>query len=262
MVENVGSITENLASFTGSGGLFVLLAVSVLYLFFFLKEKKLRPVFVWLPVVILLVFFCPLWIIYIKKSHDGEILYRLLWMIPMGAVICVAMTHVISKLGEKLRPVAFAGAVLVLVLAGEYIYKDVGFRKAENIYHIPETVVKLCDEIHVDGREIRACFPEEFITYVRQYDTMICLTYGRLSYMPKFNLYSEAKDIFNQEKIKTEELIRVLKESYSPYLIVGSDRAFTENPWDYGYCYVTTIDGYDLYLDNSVYIGIDYINYR
>ncbi len=257
MAENVGSITENLASFTGSGGFFVLLAVSVLYLFFFLKEKEHRPVLVWLPVAVMLVFFCPLWIIYIKKSVDGEILYRILWLIPMGAVICVALTHLISKLGEKLRPVAFAGAVLVLVLAGEYIYKDVGFKKAENIYHIPETVVKLCDEIHVEGREIKACFPKEFVTYVRQYDTMIFLTYGRNSYMPKFEAPSDLKYLLQQEKIDTSVLAELLRDTHSPYLILASDRVLTEDILNYDFSYVKTIDGYDIYLDNREYIGID-----
>ena len=31
---------------------------------------------------------------------------------------------------------------------------------------------------------------------------------------------------------------------------------------NYDYYYVTTVDGYDIYLDNNAYIGIDFINHR
>ena len=147
-------------------------------------------------------------------------------------------------------------AVLLIALSGRYIYDSPLFSKAENEYHVPETVVKICDEIAVPGREIKACFPEEYVSYVRQYTPYIHLTFGRASYMPTFNEYSVAKELLGQEYINTKDLVQVLRETQTPYLIVHSDRVFKENPWKYGFGYLTNIDGYDIYLDDEAYIGL------
>ncbi|MCR5311375.1 MAG: hypothetical protein K6E32_08185 [Lachnospiraceae bacterium] len=249
-------ITDNLRSFTGTGALFVLLLVALLVLFFTEKKRELRFSLVWFPIVILLLFFCPIWLLYIKRSVDGEILYRILWLIPMAVLIAYTCVFVIHRFKGRSRHLAFAAAVLVIALSGRYIYDSPLFTRAENEYHVPETVVKICNEIEVPGREIKACFPEEFVNYVRQYTPNIHLAFGRGSYMPTFNEYSVVKEILGQEYINTKELVQVLRETQTPYLIVHSDRLFSENPWKYGFGYLTNIDGYDIYLDDEAYIGL------
>ncbi len=246
----------------GTGGYLILFAAAVLYLFFREKEKRLRVVFVWLPVVVFAVFFCPVWGLYFKFRDDGEILFRLLWLLPVALVVPYAMVRLIGEIPDKFKAAGTVVSFAVLILFGKYMYTPDLFPKAENIYHVPETVVKICDEIKVEGREVRACFPEEFVVTVRQYSPYIHLTFGREIYKGSLERGVDAMYILRKDPIDTEELVKVLKETDTPYLIVKNDRVFDENPWKYDFCFVTEIDGYDIYLDNNAYLGLDYINYR
>ena len=57
-------------------------------------------------------------------------------------------------------------AVLVM-LSGSFIYSNEFFNRAENLYHVPQSVVDICDAIEVEGREVMAVFPAELLQYVR-----------------------------------------------------------------------------------------------
>lgn len=257
-------IVSNFASFSGTGGYMVLFYVCVLFLF--LKEKKrlCRALFVWLPLAVTVIFFCPLWVFYMSAREDGEILYRILWLIPFGAVMGYTLTKVVLSVPARLKYPAVALGLLLTAVFGGYIYSSPYFSKAQNLYHVPDTVVKICDEIEVPGREIRACFPEEFTSYVRQYTATVHLTYGRESYMPGVidTLGSDAMYLLRKGRVDMKALAKVLRDRDTPYLIVKNDRVFTENPWKYDFCFVTEIDGYNIYLDNNAYIGLDYIDQR
>ena len=70
---------------------------------------------------------------------------------------------------------------MVLMISGKLVYSSPLFSRAENTYHIPQVVVDICDAIEVEGREVMAAFPDEFLLYVRQYSPVICMPYGRES---------------------------------------------------------------------------------
>ena len=253
------SLISNFASFSGTGGYMVLTAACVLYLFLKEKNRFCRAVFVWLPLGVAVIFFCPLWIVYLKVREDGEILYRLLWLLPFGAVIAYTFTKLVTGLKTKLKYAAVAAGFLILGLFGRYIYASPFFSPAQNAYHVPETVVRICDEIEVPGREIKACFPEEFTSYVRQYTATVHLTYGRESYMPGVidTLGSDAMYLLRREKVDTKALTGILRDRDTPYLILRKERIFTEKPEKYDFRFVTEIDGYSIYLDDKAYIGLN-----
>ena len=264
MLGSYKTIIENIDSFAGTGGYVVLFCACILFLFVTEKDRVKRALFVYLPLAVLLIFFCPLWVLYFKFSQDAEILYRLLWLIPFGMVIAYALVKLTFMIPGKFKYLSAVAGMVIVALFGSYIYKSPYFSKAENEYHVPDTVVKICKEIEVPGREIRACFPEEFTSYVRQYSATVFLTYGRESYMfgDVDTLGSEAMALLRAPRVDMEALANILREKDTPYLVIRNDRAFTENPWVYDFCFVTEIDGYDIYLDNRAYIGLDYINQR
>ena len=220
---------DNLRGFSGSGFLFILLLVSVLFLGFKLKKSAEKTMTVWLPLYALLIFFCPLWIIYLKRADDGEILYRVLWMIPFAVIVCFALVEAVFTVPKKFRAVSFAAAVIVIMLSGRYIYANQHFSKAENMYHVPQVIVDICDDIRVEGREVRACFPFEHIQYVRQYSPYVCLAYGRTVFLGNgFNDYSRAEKFLNQEVIDTKGFTEELRNRDTPYLILEKERKLTE----------------------------------
>lgn len=254
----MGKMLDNLKDFSGSGLLVVLLLVSILFLGYRLKKGALKTLTVFWPVYVLIVFFCPLWAIYVGKAEDAEILYRVLWMIPFAVIICTALTEAVYMLPEKFRAVSFAGAVLIIMISGKYIYSNPYFSKAENIYHVPQAVVDICDDIKVEGREVRAAFPIEHIQYVRQYSPYVCLAYGRMALMGHgYELFSNVEAYLSAKTIDTKGLIEELRRVDTPYLIIEHERKMTEEPEKYGFNFVKSYDKYDLYLDENAYLGTE-----
>ena len=218
---------DNLRGFSGSGFLFVLLLASVLFLGIRLKKSAEKTLTVGLPIFVLLIIFCPLWIIYLNRAEDGEILYRLLWMIPFAVIVCFALVDAIFMVPKKFRTISFAVAAVLIMISGKYIYSNPHFSKADNIYHIPQEVVDICDDIRVEGREVRACFPVEHIQYVRQYSPYVCLAYGRTVLLGVgFNDYSKAEEFLNEEIIDTKGFTEELRRVDTPYLILENEFLF------------------------------------
>ncbi len=265
MAEIYVRIANSMMGFAGSGGYLILFFGCVLFNFFTEKERRLRLLFVWLPIAVTILFFCPFMGVIFAKDEDGDVMYRILWLLPMAPAIAYTLVKVILLLPKKWKyPGVLAGFVLIM-LFGSYIYANPYFSKAENIYHVPETVVKICDELKVEGREVKACVPEELAPFVRQYSPLIHLSFGRGVYMFGDGLAGKGADILEilrKDRIDTEALSKKLRESGTHYLVVRDDSVFTENPWNYDYCFVTNIDGYDVYLDNNAYLGLDFVNYR
>lgn len=248
---------DNLRGFSGSGMLFILLLSSILFLGFRLKKGATKTITVSFPIYVLLIFFCPLWILYFNRAEDGEVLYRILWMIPMAVIVCFALVEAVFMLPKKHRTIAFLGAVAVIIISGRYIYSNPHFSKADNQYHVPKEVVEICDDIRVEGREVRACFPMEHIQYVRQYSPYICLAYGRTVLLGGgFNEYSNAEEFLAEKVLDMEAFTQELRRVDTPYLILEKEREITESPDKYGFKYVKSYGDYDLYLDENAYLGL------
>lgn len=253
---------ETFQHFSGSGLLSVLFLASVVFLGFKLNKGPNKTMFVWFSIFSLAVFFCPLWLIFMNLREDGEILYRILWLIPMGAVVAYAFIEIIFMLPKKYRTCSFAVAALLIMLCGKYVYSNVQFHKAENKYHIPQNVVDICDEIVIKGREVRACFPTEMVQYVRQYTSFICQPHSRdnILWGSAYDEYSTIGALIDKEIYDTEAIAKELRRSNTQYFIVNSNQEFTESIVNYDFALVTNIDGYDVYLDNEAYLGLDFEN--
>ena len=253
----INLISDIFKSYVGSGYMFILVPIAVAVIAVIEKKVQRRELMIAYPAYALLIFLCPLWWLYSKKFNDSEILYRILWLIPTGVFVAYAIVKLTEKIGQKSRAFVMIAATLLLIVCGSYNYSAPIYSKAENQYHVPATVVKLCDEIVVPGREIRAAFPDEYITYVRQYTAFICLPYGRASDFEKMAEISRLKTILNAKTIDSKEAADELRATETPYLIVASDHKFSEPISEYGFLPVKSIDGYDIYLDEEAYIGLD-----
>ena len=86
--------------YMGTGLIMIWFLVSLLYLWVTEKRKHIRILFVYVPLVLLLVFFNPLVVKIISGLADGEIYYRILWLLPVTPV--VAFTAVINFCSQSL----------------------------------------------------------------------------------------------------------------------------------------------------------------
>lgn len=250
-----GFIFENFKSFAGSGLLLTLFFVSVLYLIFKLPKGPKKTVLVWFSIFTLAIFFCPLWVIYAKFREDAEILYRILWMVPMGAVTVAAMVEFIGSLDKKYETLSVVIMVCLIIVSGKYIYSNAQFKKADNIYHVPKTIVDICDEITFPNEGVRACFPIEMVQYVRQYSASVCQTYGRgtLIYGAYGEAFSTIARLLGEEEYNTKEICEELKATWTDFFIVSSEKKLSESMEKYDFDFVTNIDGYDIYVDRNSY---------
>lgn len=148
--------------YMGTGLIMIWFLVSLLYLWVTEKRKHIRILFVYVPLVLLLVFFNPLVAKIISGLADGEIYYRILWLLPVTPVVAFTAVSLCGKLRGYLKYVGITAALILFMLSGSLIYRNPYFQKAENVYHVPQSVVDICDAIEVPGREVMAVFPGEF----------------------------------------------------------------------------------------------------
>ena len=107
--------------------------------------------------VITVLFFLPFTKTVMNLLGEGETYYRILWLLPMAVVIAYAG---IRLFGKHYR-IGFVLLTLVLVLTGKSVYDSPYLSKAQNRYHIPNSVIAICNEIMPAEEEERvwAVFP-------------------------------------------------------------------------------------------------------
>lgn len=243
---------DTIKNFSGTGAPLVILLACVMYLGFSLKKSENKALLVWYPLYVLAIYFCPLWVFYMKAREDGEILYRIFWLIPFAVIICYALVELIFKLPEKVRTISFVFAILFIVLTGKYVYSSEHFSRAENTFHVPDTVVKICDEIVIPGREVMACMPIEFVQYTRQYSPFVCLTFGRGDVINVgVGIYSVVQGYLEEDVLDTVKIVDELKRTNTAFFVVNEERIFTSDIEKNGFIKINSIDGYDIYMDEN-----------
>jgi hypothetical protein len=240
---------EQFQNYIGNGFAMVLFLLSVLFLLVKEKDKTKRVLLIYFPMLVLLLFFCPIFSTLIYKALDDETYYRILWLLPMTQVIAYAAVKLILILSHKWqRVVAVILICAAIVLTGNYVYDNPYFSKAENRFHVPQTVADVCDAIIIPGREVRAVMPNEMLPYVRQYSANILMPYGRAVVVEEWDKKSELYDAMSADKIDCERVAKLAKEKECQYIVLHSTWKCIGTLEDYQYQKVKTVDGYDIYL--------------
>ncbi len=249
-------------TYMGSGIIVGWFVLSLLYLFLKEKDSSKRVLFLYFPVIILLLYFNPLFVKIIYSIIGEEIYYRFLWIIPISITISYVTVSAWSMLKGRIQLLFGAVCVLLVTISGRLIYLNQDFTVADNVYHVPKAVVEICDAIHVEGREVTAAFPVELVQYVRQYDSTICMPYGREVLLTRWGEGSELLDLISQKEIDVEQLVYLSKDSehYSlrpcNYIVIPEGTILVGDLEVHGIVLYDTIEGYDVYYDSTFYIGL------
>ncbi len=239
--------------FMGTGLVVILFLAALLYLFFTEKKKPLRIIFLYLPIAVLLLYFNPLFYRLFYGVVESEIYFRILWLLPVTPVLAYAGISLYGKAGEKNKLPVLLGLLLLFPLCGKLMYSNPLFSWAENPYHVPDYVVEVCDAIEVDGREVMAVFPEEFLLYVRQYSPTVCMPYGRDALIyPIYKLHH----IMESEVIDVASLVREAKAVPCHYIVLHRDKELDGDLLAYEYELFGEVNEYVIYRDTTVYIGL------
>ncbi len=247
-----GIFMESLVIFklyTGLKLLLLLTAFAWIYLLIKEKDKRMRLILVYAPILIVILFLFPMSRkVFVAVGLDGETYYRILWTIPMGVITaygacCFFADH--KRIGLVIT------SALVIV-CGSYVYESEYISKAENFYHIPDTVIKICDRISPENPNARvsAVMPPELIHFVRQYDAFINMPYGREMLVERWGYYNAVYEAMeSQEVINMEKLLEAIRADYCQYIILQKDRQTDVDPESSGLVLIDEIDGYRIYED-------------
>ena len=241
--------------YMGTGLIIGWFLLSAGYLWFTEKQKHIRILFIYVPLILLILFFTPVFANIVYYFVGDEIYYRILWLIPVTVVIAYAAVRIYGTLKSRIRILFPVAAGLLIIYSGSFIYSNPYFNKADNIYHMPQAVVDICDAIEVEGREVMAVFPVEMLQYVRQYSPVVCMPYGREITVERWGNTDELFAVMESEIIDAQGLARYAKARLCHYIILSQDKEIAGDLLSYDYILFDCIGGYDIYLDTTVYIG-------
>ncbi|RKM57838.1 hypothetical protein D6855_12370 [Butyrivibrio sp. CB08] len=236
----------------------IILFVSAVYLLVCEKDIRKNIILGILPIVILAGFLLPITkIVYVAAFDDGsDTYYRVLWLIPMYVVIGYAACKLIFGFESKVKQrVALVAAVVIVMLSGSLVYFNQYMSVAENMYHIPQEVIDVCDVIAPkDGdSRVRAVFPSELVHFVRQYDVNILMPYGREMLATQWDYYNAVYDAYEKpEVINAEKLLEATRQSKCLYIVLRTDRKVDVSLVTMGLKLVDTVGDYIIYSDPEV----------
>ena len=236
--------------YMGTGLVVVWFLVALLYLFLKEEKKQIRILFLYVPIVILLLFFNPLFADVMDRYMGDEIYYRILWLLPITIVIAYACISIVFSFVGRKRYLLAGVSVLLVAVSGSYIYNNIYFTEAENRYHVPDSVVHICDAIEIQGREVTAVFPLEMVQYVRQYSGVVCMPYGREILVEGWNDWAVQDDLCDAMEAEDvdAELLGVLAREYACiYIVLPEDKQMIGSLAGTGYEVFLQTDGYVVY---------------
>jgi len=237
--------------YMGTGLIVIWYLAALAYLFLDEEKKANRVLFVYVPFVLLVLYFNPLFAGLMISFTDAETYYRILWLLPVTVVIAYTCVRIYGRLTGRKKYIWAVAAAGVLMVSGSFIYSNQHFHKAENRYHVPDSVVEICDAVKVPGREVMAVFPIELVQYVRQYSPVVCMPYGREMLVDRWNYRSELYDAMEAEKADLEILVPLAREAGCHYIILRKDKEIAGSPEDYGWVWFGEAEEYDIYRDTE-----------
>jgi hypothetical protein len=259
----------------GNGSIWItfwlLLLISSIYLIVKESDVRKKIIFGVMPFVVVAGFLFPITKkLYVKAFgiENANTYYRILWIIPMYVTIAYAFTKFIASLNSTVKKcVAVGVAVVGIIITGSCVYANEHVFMAENIYHLPQNVIDICDRIKPteDEGTVRAAFTPELVYFVRQYDPNILMPYGR-DYVDH-DYYTGVFKVMKEEEIETQELLYYTRVDLDRYIILPVDKKLDEDITMYDAKLVGTIDGYNIFEDiliseNREEEREDYVNAR
>jgi hypothetical protein len=258
MIELFKQVYEVFLLYIADGWHFITFAALFVFLWITEKNKNVRVVLLYLTAAVLFLFFFPV-TAYVAMRLMGEVAtyYRILWFAPITLIIAYGIVKFVSSRNGKMAKILAAIlSALVIIAGGDFVYDNDFFQTTKNYHQLPPTVIAICDEIEVEGREVKAAFPKELMEYVRQYSATVHMPYGREMLVGDWLFYSELYDVMNGEVVAPELLTTLARQENCHYIILAADKVDINEMETYKYTLYRQIGGYNVYLDSTAYLGL------
>lgn len=248
-------IRTSFREYAGTGMMTGLFLAAEIFLFVKEKNKTIRILLLYMPVLLLLLYFFPPFASFIYTFVGDEIYYRLLWLVPVTPVLAYTAVRIWESCGGTKKWLAGAVMAVTVMLSGSLVYTSPHFSRAENLYHVPQPVVDICDAISEPG--VKAAFPLELVQYVRQYDPAVNMPYGREMlverWVTEWQLQNELCALLNVEVLDAAAIAENAREQRCLYVIFREGKtvrgSFEENDFEL----YQVVDGYMIYRNERFY---------
>ena len=242
----------------GNGAILLLFLASAIYLTVTEKSVKKKIMLGILPLLIFAGFLLPITkIVYVAVFDDGsDTYYRLLWLVPMYVVIGYAACKLLFSLKKSMyQRIGLAVVAAVIAITGSLVYASQHMSLAENLYHIPQSVIDICDVVAPadDEPRVRVAFPGSLVHFVRQYDTDILMPYGREMVVTQWDYYNPVYEVMEKpEVIDAEALLQATRDTKCSYIVLHEERKIDGNLEELGLELVAQLHGYNVYADPEI----------
>ncbi len=250
------TIRANLADTFANNRFLILYVISLLYLFFFEKEK--RRILVYPSLLLSFLILNPLLYQTVYSKMLDTSYWRMFWLLPIVPVIAAAVVCLTSRIKHKTLKTTLA-LLLCLVIAGNgyYIYHHplTSFEEATNPYKIPQETIDIIDYLHTIEPTPAVVMPPDLYLYAKQYTADIHLMYGRDAEGYITAIYNEHQAVYymlnGMMETDLQYVVDIMHGShnlYYHYLIISEDSFITEDMiLSAGFFKVNSIDGYGIY---------------
>lgn len=238
--------------YTGVGFLTILYLLTLIYLWIAEKNITLRSIFVYGASIIQFLFFVPLFFYGYRLLDEGTY-YRILWILPMTITIAYATVGILSKYPSTSTIVG----LLMIVLCGKYVYNSVYIMSAENLYHIPQEAVEICEMImpEEDEENVKGIFPDDLVHFIRQYSARIKMVYGRDYLAPDWKYGDHpVRETINSGRITAFRLASLANKEGCHYIILERDKIILGDLSKFDIDFLGETDNYHVYRNSNVMI--------
>ena len=160
----------------------IIFAISVIYIFCSEKNKKIKNLFVWYILVILIIIWNPIFIHIVEKFINFASLYRLYYTIPMYVVIAYAFTKFLQNFDKTWQKfIGVIGICFVFIIFGRNVFDDWELIQTQNLYKLPENTVFSAEVIYNDKKyeNKKTLAPYGMSSQIGQIHSSINLVYTR-----------------------------------------------------------------------------------
>lgn len=233
----------------GGAWLFPLLAAAALWILWQEKDLTRKLLLGALPLVFLLLYWCPATGILLMKILGENVYWRVLWLLLLAVTIPFGLCLLLKKLTGIRRQGAFLLCLAGIMLCGEKVLSEEWFEPSTNVYKLPQYVVEVGELL---PSHIHAMVSNRLTPYIRMYDPTITLEYGRnaLAYngieettSHEQLLYLEAQ----KEKMDLSVLIPLAEEVNITFFVFSNNRTYIGEWEDYGYERYGSTEEFDIF---------------
>lgn len=239
--------------YIGTGMIAGLFLAAVIYLFVTEKNKTTRILVLYMPLMVLALYFCPFFAALVNYFVEMDIYFRFLWLVPVVMILAYAAVKIIMTLNGKKKVAAGVAMGGIIMVCGSLIYQNPEYGMAENAYHIPQEVVEICDRIQSGDELVKAVFPKEFVLYVRQYNSHVWMPYGREIFMAYMGFQFDLFDLLDAQVLEVDKIVSEAHAQGCQYIIISEEKKLNGSFPEHGYELLDVIDGYCIYWDSELF---------